>query len=39
MADIWRRRRSTRSGVDDLLQNLRVLENELTTGGVSAAQP
>ena len=33
MADIWRRRRSTRSGVEDLLQNLRVLENELTTGG------
>jgi hypothetical protein len=33
MAEIWRRRRSTRPGVEDLLRNLRVLENELATGG------
>jgi len=31
MVEIWRRRRST--GVEDLMRNLRVLENELATGG------
>jgi ElaB/YqjD/DUF883 family membrane-anchored ribosome-binding protein len=33
MAEIWRRRRSTPLGMEDLKRNLRVLENELTTGG------
>ena len=33
MSGIWRRRRSTSLGVEDLLRNLRVLENELATGG------
>ena len=33
MAEIWRRSRSTRPGVEDLMRNLRVLENELATGG------
>src|SRR5690348_9928754 len=33
MAEIWRRRGSTRPGVDDLMRNLRDLENELATGG------
>ena len=33
MSEIWRRRRSTSLGVEDLLRNLRVLENELATGG------
>jgi ElaB/YqjD/DUF883 family membrane-anchored ribosome-binding protein len=33
MSEIWRRRRSTRLGIEDLLRNLRVLENELANGG------
>ena len=33
MAEIWRRRRSTRLRVEDLMRNLRDLENELATRG------